>query len=347
MTEEKKQDKKEEKAVVETANLETQNQAAASDDKIGSILKQARLAQGKKIPEISQTLCIRKAYLEAIENNDYENIPAFPYGIGFIRSYADYLGLNSSLIIQKYKEETEVAPDSEGSYYVPEPQAEATVPNKKYLLISLLALIAVYFAWLFYNNSKQVETEDMASNFEKVADTEDTTADINQYPLVVEDYAPVETESDVKLGGETLPVIETAPVDAVENSQVTVNEGSFNENAAESNKPVDSASVKPVAAPVVDAVKEPAKEAASGKSNIVLKVKKETWIEVKNADKLFISKVLYAGDSYAIPKGKGMILSVGRVDGVDVLMDGKPVNVIPSDRKTNISLDEALSKLEH
>lgn len=81
--------------------------ADKGDDKIGGILKQARLSKGKKIPEVAQTLCIRKAYLEAIEANDYEKIPEAPYGIGFIRSYADYLGLNSSLIIQKYKEETE------------------------------------------------------------------------------------------------------------------------------------------------------------------------------------------------------------------------------------------------
>lgn len=338
MTEEKKEKTK--KAEAEVLPLVEKNEAEAlPNDKIGGILKQARLSQGKKIPEVSQILCIRKAYLEAIENNDYANIPEFPYGIGFIRSYADFLGLDSSLIIQKYKEETEAAHPSDNQYYVPEPQAEASVPSKKYLVISLLAIIAVYFAWYFFNASQNEEAAPVAEK--SIEAVEENSADINQYPLIVEDYAPVVDAEADKTADENLKVIETAPLEETANAQVSVNEGSFPLPAA----PATETKASPETA--VPAASVETKPAVSGKSNVVLKIKKETWIEVKNADKLFISKVLQAGDSYAIPKGNGMILSIGRQDGVEVQVDGKAVNILPSDRKTNISLDEALNKLNH
>lgn len=114
-----------------------------NEGKAGGILKQARLRQGKKLPDIAQSLCIRKAYLEAIEESRYDAIPEFPYGLGFIRSYADYLGEDSARIVRMYKDETDAKFNGENKIYVLEPQVEATVPNKKYLLISLLAIIVV------------------------------------------------------------------------------------------------------------------------------------------------------------------------------------------------------------
>lgn len=72
-------------------------------------MHEARLKKGLKIADASRDLCIRASYLEAIEAGNYEEIPEPPYGIGFIRSYADYLGLNSARMVQLFKEETDAA----------------------------------------------------------------------------------------------------------------------------------------------------------------------------------------------------------------------------------------------
>ena len=335
-------------------NGETPEAAQPAEDKIGGILKQARLGKGKKIQDVAQVLCIRKAYLEAIETNDYEKIPPFPYGIGFIRSYADYLGLNSSLIIQKYKEETEPeSAENENTGYVPEPQAEAAVPGKKYLTISLLAIIAVYAAWHFYSSYKSLP-ENAVSDVEKESIGDETATDENQYPLVVEDFSMNEGDTSAPVPQEeNLPVIEPAPVE--ESAQVNVTDASFEEEPAAApqsepettvSEPAAPTAVEP--APAAEPVQEPkaaAKPAVPGKSNIVFEIKKETWIEVKTADKLYLSKVLYAGDSYTLPKAKGLIVSVGRFDGVETFIDGKPVDFLPKDRKMNIDLEAALAKV--
>lgn len=311
-------------AVTEKAPTISAEVLVGNEGKVGAILKQTRLRQGKRIPEISQSLCIRKAYLEAIEESNYNSLPEMPYGLGFIRSYADYLGEDSAQIVRMYKDETVAKYNNENKMYVLEPQTEATVPGKKALLISLLAILLVYLLWYSFNNyQSDTAAESDSAVSESIAVTD------NQYPLVVEDYAPVEAP----VAEVVAEVVEVAPVEEVNAPQVVVNEGNFNEPAA-------------VVAPVVEA---PAKVEATtpGKSNIVLKIKKETWVEVKDGKKLYISKVLQSGETYAIPKGNGMILSVGRFDGVDVLVGGQKVTVVTADRKTNISLDDAIQPASH
>ena len=133
--------------VAETEKEEKEIQV--NQDKVGSLMHEARLKKGLKIADASRDLCIRASYLEAIEAGNYEEIPEPPYGIGFIRSYADYLGLNSARMVQLFKEETDAA-SKNSDYYVMEPQTEVTAPNKKYLLISLAAVFAVYLLSLIH-----------------------------------------------------------------------------------------------------------------------------------------------------------------------------------------------------
>ena len=50
--------------------------------------------------EVSELLKIRYSYLIAIEDGRLEDLPGNAYSYGFIRSYADYLGLDGSKIIR-------------------------------------------------------------------------------------------------------------------------------------------------------------------------------------------------------------------------------------------------------
>ena len=47
-------------------------------DDIGTILKSSRLKSKKSMEEISSELCIRKIYLTALEESDYETLPPIP-----------------------------------------------------------------------------------------------------------------------------------------------------------------------------------------------------------------------------------------------------------------------------
>lgn len=60
---------------------------------VGEILQRARSDRGGTIEEASRVTKIPRRYLEALEQEDYEVLPAPVYTRGFLRSYAGYLGL--------------------------------------------------------------------------------------------------------------------------------------------------------------------------------------------------------------------------------------------------------------
>ncbi len=149
---------------------------------------------------------------------------------------------------------------------------------------------------------------------------------MTDFPLQVEEFIPAEAVSSAQ--DEPLTVIDTTIAKPSEPSPVVIVK---NENFVETPAVVEPAKIAPVAT------------GATPKSGrIELKVKRETWVEVKDGSKLYISKVLQPSDSYTIPEGKGMILSVGKSEGVETFIDGKAVEIVKPTKKMGIALDKYL-----
>ena len=71
---------------------------------VGEYLRREREAREVSLKEISNATKISVEFLQAIENNEFEKLPAEVFVIGFIRNYARYLGLNEDDVIHMYKE---------------------------------------------------------------------------------------------------------------------------------------------------------------------------------------------------------------------------------------------------
>jgi cytoskeletal protein RodZ len=69
---------------------------------IGSSLREARLRQGLEYPEIEQATKIRAKHLKALEDEQFELLPAQTYVKGFLRTYAEYLGLDGQLYVDEF-----------------------------------------------------------------------------------------------------------------------------------------------------------------------------------------------------------------------------------------------------
>ncbi len=70
---------------------------------IGETLRQARIDKGVSLAEAERATFIRRRYLEALEADDYAALPALVYTRGFIRTYAEYLGLNPQAMVDLYQ----------------------------------------------------------------------------------------------------------------------------------------------------------------------------------------------------------------------------------------------------
>jgi hypothetical protein len=69
---------------------------------IGNSLREARLRRKIDYPEAEQATKIRAKYLRALEDEAFDLLPAPTYVKGFLRTYADYLGLEGQLYVDEY-----------------------------------------------------------------------------------------------------------------------------------------------------------------------------------------------------------------------------------------------------
>jgi hypothetical protein len=69
---------------------------------IGNSLREARERQGLGYPEIELATKIRSKYIRALEEEDFTAIPGDAYIRGFLRTYAEYLGLDGDVYVDEY-----------------------------------------------------------------------------------------------------------------------------------------------------------------------------------------------------------------------------------------------------
>ena len=91
--------------------------------KAGNLLRKAREAKGVSLKEASDALHIRLPYLQALEGGRTEIIPSAVQARGFLRIYAEYLDLDTAMIIKEWDN-----PSADESEAPAEPAAE---PEKK------------------------------------------------------------------------------------------------------------------------------------------------------------------------------------------------------------------------
>ena len=69
---------------------------------IGNSLREARVRQQLELGEVELATKIRARYLRALEEESFDALPAQTYVKGFLRTYADYLGLDGQLYVDEY-----------------------------------------------------------------------------------------------------------------------------------------------------------------------------------------------------------------------------------------------------
>ncbi len=69
---------------------------------IGHSLREARERQGLGYPEIELATKIRAKYIRALEEENFTAVPGDAYIRGFLRTYAEYLGLDGDVYVDEY-----------------------------------------------------------------------------------------------------------------------------------------------------------------------------------------------------------------------------------------------------
>src|SRR5829696_965486 len=70
---------------------------------IGDRLREARMRQKIDIADVEAATKIRAKYLRALENEEFGLLPGSTFTKTFLRTYAEYLGLDAQLLVEEYR----------------------------------------------------------------------------------------------------------------------------------------------------------------------------------------------------------------------------------------------------
>lgn len=122
---------------------------------IGSSLREARLRQELDFPELEERTKIRPKYLRALEDERFDILPAPTYVRGFLRSYAETLGLDGQPFVDEYNSRFTVGEDDAPlrARRVPAPRRDRGPRESRMAAVALVAIAVVtalvIAAWKF------------------------------------------------------------------------------------------------------------------------------------------------------------------------------------------------------
>ena len=112
---------------------------------IGSSLREARTRQELDFPELEQRTKIRGKYLRALEEEQFDVLPAHTYVKGFLRAYADSLGLDGQLYVDEYNSRFVVGEEESPVYSrrAPRQAARRRRQDRRESHVVAIALVAI------------------------------------------------------------------------------------------------------------------------------------------------------------------------------------------------------------
>jgi cytoskeletal protein RodZ len=96
---------------------------------IGQTLREARMRQRLDIADVEDRTKIRAKYLRALENEEFAMLPGSTFVKTFLRTYAEYLGLDAQLLVEEFRAQHE--PRGEGDMPSFAPPGRARPPRER------------------------------------------------------------------------------------------------------------------------------------------------------------------------------------------------------------------------
>jgi cytoskeleton protein RodZ len=128
---------------------------------IGATLREARIRARIDIGEVETRTKIRAKYLRAIENEEWDLLPGPVYAKSFLRTYGDYLGLDSRMLVDEFRRQYEGPSDHEQRPISSRPRDRDRGPRGPLLppwavigLVLVAIVVALYFVGSFTGSNK-------------------------------------------------------------------------------------------------------------------------------------------------------------------------------------------------
>lgn len=163
---------------------------------VSELLRTTRERAGQDLKTVSDVLRIRYVYLDAIEEGRFNDLPGKAYVVGFVRAYADHLGLDSDEVVKRFKAEIDGL-EGKAELVFPSPVTEQSIPGGAIILIGLILLGGAYGGWYFLSSQDRNVAElvpDLPAKFAEMVERVKGDPVTDQI-VVTEETAPSETQA--------------------------------------------------------------------------------------------------------------------------------------------------------
>ena len=335
---------------------------------VGDILKNKRQEQGLSLDKISSDLRIKSQYLQALEENRFNALPGSAYVIGFIKSYASYLNLNSADIISIYKQETASSSSSDMSLIEDENSLiHDPVINSNHIIIgSVVVLVGILFIYLVNNRSND-DVATVKPEAEVVEMSETPSSDNLEISLPSTNISTSEVGLDADIDLVSTPDkkdVKETPVPEyfetkIDSVKIETPEQP-NETVADNEKVEEDTATTEQSTPEISTGRE---YGLANKDNaeIYVKATKKIWIKLKK-DGLYkydselgdvgtgssvFETILEPGDIYYIPNGENYYLTIGNAQGIDIYADGELIKPLSTKEVSRHNIEMNVEKLKN
>lgn len=185
---------------------------ALAHEEVGEALRRTRLFYGQTLEDVQKALRIRACQIEAIENGDLTDLPGRVYAIGFVRSYAEYLGLDGGKTVQLFKAQYMDGASGKAKLSFSVAASETKTPVL-WFAVCMLFMASVFLIFWHYDNkpdrgniayieavpdsirqhveqdltiqSSVIEEDPIVSDVHEVNDVENMSSDENQSGIIL------------------------------------------------------------------------------------------------------------------------------------------------------------------
>lgn len=332
-------------------------------DGVGHSLKVVRERRGLALADVSARLRIRRPYLEAIEAGRFGELPGAVYVSGFLRQYAEFLGLDPDQILKTYQSEA----DGQVQRVVlnfPLPRPEERTPRLWLVVGALVVAGIVYVLWYRHQETLRVGQDLIQAVPARLADLVPSPqpiapavipppaaptpapampapAALPPAPAAVASAPPASPATEPAPAPATPPVTPAPAASAPAVPAPAPPTASTPAPAAAAPNPVVEAPALPPATPTSPpaqtadagpppsaAPSAPASFGAADAENSRIRVEATgpAWIQVRgpNNEQVF-TRLLNAGERYVVPDREGLTLLTGNAGAVRIVVDGQPL----------------------
>ncbi len=292
---------------------------------VGQDLRMARQRKGEDLTSVSHALKIRKDHLEALEEGNVQALPGRPYAIGFLRSYAEYLGLDPAQCIERFKTEIAGRGDADDAVTKLAIEEEKHLPHGSLVFLVLLVIAVVYGGYYLSVSANRMLSEPVTPLPDRLAS--DAGLAGKAQPPAPKQATPTQNTQTQPAPASITPSDSTAPPVTLADTQTAAVPPAQMPNAEPTNASQADLPPPPPPGRVYGA--------HNGNVRVELRAYRPTRILVEGPDNtVYINRTLRAGDVYRAPNLIGLTLTTPDGGAVQIVLDGSAMGFAGKKGKT-------------